>query len=73
MVALLSFMTSLVVVVFAIMAVRETVRGQGAKIVAALAGEHGSTEVVPLPPRSRKSVRVTAPPYRALPAWRAAA
>jgi hypothetical protein len=73
MVALLSFMTSFALVIFGLVAVLVTLRGQGAKIVRALAGEMPTAEIVPFPPRPRSAVRVTSPPYRALPEWRAAA
>jgi len=73
MVAVLSFMTSVAVVTFAILAVAVTLRGQGSKIVAALAGEMPTAEIVPFPPRPHNAVRVISPPYRALPEWREAA
>lgn len=77
MVAVLSFMTSLAVVAFGLIAVLATLRGQGSKIVAALAGDVPGGETLPYRPGCRavprNAVRVIAPPYRALPEWRAAA
>lgn len=73
MVALLSFMTSLALVTLGLGFMGLTLRGQGAKIVAALAGQRMSANVIALPARPRQAARVTAAPYRALPEWRAAA
>jgi hypothetical protein len=73
MIALLSVMTSFALIVLCLGLVWTTVRGSGAKILAALVGRAPSAEIIAFVPRPRSIPRVTAPPFQSMPPLRAAA
>jgi hypothetical protein len=72
MIALLSLMTSFALIALGLGLVAATLRGSGARIVLALAGQQKAAAIVPLPPRPRAAARITVSAFRALPPLRAA-